>query len=387
MTPSDGDGQPAGQGALAGIRIIDFSRVLAGPYATMLLADLGAEVIKLERPGVGDDTRAWGPPWHEGESTYYLGLNRNKQALGFDLASPADRAHVRELLATADVLVENFKPGTLERYGFGYDQLAEALPHLVYCSVTGFGSGKGAHLPGYDLIAQASGGLMSITGHPGSGPAKVGVAIIDAITGLHAALGIQAALIHRMRTGLGQRVEVNLLSSALASLTNQVSGHILTGNVPGLLGNAHPSVAPYQPVACADRPLAVAAANDRQFRALARALDREELADDSRFATNTARVANRETLIKELEDAFRTRDADYWFEVLVAHGVPAGPINDIGQAVALAQELGLEPVVYPDQEPAGHGVAQIRNPIRLSRTPPRYRTSPPRLPARGDARS
>lgn len=369
-------------GALSGMRIVDFSRVLAGPYATMLLSDFGAEVIRLERPGVGDDTRGWGPPWYEGESTYFLGLNRNKTSVAFDLTSEADRAMARELISGADVVVENFKPGTLERYGFGYEQLAAEHPALVYCSVTGFGSGKGAHLPGYDLIAQATGGLMSITGHPESGPAKVGVAMVDAITGLHAALGIQTALIHRLRTGQGQRVEVNLLSSVLASLTNQVSGHILTGNVPKLMGNAHPSVAPYQPVATADRPLAIAAANDKQFIALCRALGRPELAEDPRYRSNTDRVTHREALIEDLENVFRTRDADHWFTALVDAGVPAGPINDIGQAVTLAESLGLEPVVLPDDEPEGRGIAQVRNPIRLSRTPATYRTNPPKLPVR-----
>ncbi len=369
-------------GALSGMRIVDFSRVLAGPYATMLLSDFGAEVIRLERPGVGDDTRGWGPPWHEGESTYFLGLNRNKTSVAFDLTDEADRAVARELISGADVVVENFRPGTLERYGFGYEQLAAEQPALVYCSVTGFGSGKGAHLPGYDLIAQATGGLMSITGHPETGPAKVGVAMIDAITGLHAALGIQTALIHRLRTGQGQRVEVNLLSSALASLTNQVSGHILTGNVPKLMGNAHPSVAPYQPVATADRPLAIAAANDKQFIALCRALGRPEWAEDPRYRSNTDRVTHREALIADLESVFRTRDADHWFTVLVDAGVPAGPINDIGQAVALAESLGLEPVVLPTEESGGRGIAQVRNPIRLSRTPAAYRTNPPKLPVR-----
>ncbi|MEV5647085.1 CoA transferase [Nocardia sp. NPDC052254] len=369
-------------GALSGIRIVDFSRVLAGPYATMLLSDFGADVTRLERPNVGDDTRGWGPPWYEGESTYFLGLNRNKRSIAFDLTDEADRAMAHELIAQADVVVENFRPGTLERYGFGYEQLAADHPALVYCSVTGFGSDKGAHLPGYDLIAQATGGLMSITGHPETGPAKVGVAMVDAITGLHAALGIQTALIHRLRTGEGQRVEVNLLSSALASLTNQVSGHILTGNVPKLMGNAHPSVAPYQPVNTADRPLAIAAANDKQFGALCHAVGRADLIEDPRFRTNTDRVAHCDELIEQLEDVFRTQGADHWFAVLVDAGVPAGPINDIGQAVAFAENLGLSPVVLPTDEPEGTGIAQVRNPIRLSRTPATYRTNPPKLPTR-----
>ncbi|MCF8588936.1 CoA transferase [Gordonia sp. HY285] len=369
-------------GALTGIRIVDFSRVLAGPYATMLLSDFGAAVTRLERPNVGDDTRGWGPPWHEGESTYFLALNRNKTSIGFDLTSEADRAMAHEMIAEADVVVENFRPGTMERYGFGYEQLAAENPGLVYCSVSGFGSDGGAHLPGYDLIAQATGGLMSITGHPETGPAKVGVAMVDAITGLHAAMGIQTALIHRLRTGEGQRVEVNLLSSVLASLTNQVSGHIITGNVPGLMGNAHPSVAPYQPLNTADRPLAVAAANDRQFAALCRSLGLPELIDDPRFDTNANRVINCTELVESLETVLRTDTADHWFAVLGDADVPAGPINDIGQAIEFADSLGLSPVVEPSDEPAGTGVAQIRNPIRLSKTPPTYRTNPPKLPTR-----
>ena len=366
--------------ALDGVRIVDFSRVLAGPYATMLLADFGAEVIKLERAGVGDDTRAWTPPVYKGEATYFLALNRNKRSIAVDLGDPGDRARIRELVATADVVVENFKPGTMERYGFGYEELHRHFPALIYCSVTGFGSAGGAHLPGYDLIAQATSGLMSITGHPGNGPQKVGVALVDAITGLHATIGIETALIHRMRTGEGQRVEVNLLSSALASLTNQISANILTGAIPGLMGNAHPSVAPYQPVMTADRLLCIAAATDAQFRSLTTALGRAELASDPRYLSNADRVAHREELIADLEEVFTTRGADHWFKVLVDHGVPAGPINNLEQAVGLATELGLEPVVLPSEEPDGEGVPQVRNPIRMSLTPATYRTNPPSMP-------
>ncbi|MFF2847665.1 CaiB/BaiF CoA transferase family protein [Streptomyces sp. NPDC058001] len=369
--------------ALHGVRVLDLSRVLAGPHATMLLADLGADVIKIERTGVGDDTRTWGPPWYDGEATYFLGTNRNKRSVCLDLTDEADLARLHTLAADCDVLVENFRPGTLDKYGLGYSQLAGDHPALVYCSITGFGSGRGAHLPGYDLIAQATGGLMSITGTPDE-PMKVGVALVDVITGLHATIGIQAALRHRDATGEGQLVEVNLLSSLLSALSNQASAHVLTGAVPAALGNAHPSVAPYQPLRTADRPLAVAATTERQFQALADAIGRGDLCADPRYASNSSRVANREDLIAEIEATFVTADADHWFELLTSRGVPCGPINDLGQAFRLAEELGLEPVVQ-----AGTGddrrVAQVRNPIGLSHTPATYRRDPPRLGSRSGA--
>jgi len=365
-------------GALDGVRIIDLSRVLAGPHATMLLADLGAEVIKVERPGAGDDTRTWGPPWFDGEATYFLSANRNKTSIPLDLTRDEDRARLRELIAAADVFVENFRPGTLDKYGLGYGQLASANPGLVYCSITGFGSGGGAHLAGYDLIAQAAGGLMSITGHPETGPAKVGVAVVDVITGLHAAIGIQAALRHRDATGKGQLVEVNLISSLLSALSNQASAHVLTGAVPIALGNAHPSVAPYQPIATADRPLAVAATTDRQFKILVSAIGRTELASDVRFASNALRVAHRVELIDALEQTFMTQSADYWFSLLSARGVPCGPINDLAQAFQLAIDLGLEPVVDGASD-GTRKIAQVRNPISMSLTPATYRLPPPKL--------
>jgi crotonobetainyl-CoA:carnitine CoA-transferase CaiB-like acyl-CoA transferase len=371
---TDAGARPGGQeGALAGVRIADFGRVLAAPYATMLLADLGAEVIKVERPGAGDDTRSWGPPWHGDDATYFLSVNRNKSSRTIDLRTAVGQAEARELVAGCDVLVENFRSGTMERFGLGHEQLAAEHPGLVYCSVTGFGSGAGADLPGYDLVLQAVGGLMSVTGDESSGPLKVGVALVDVVTGLHAALGIQAALRHRDRTGEGQRVEVNLLSSLLSALTNQASAHLLTGVVPHGMGNRHPSVAPYEVLRTADRPLAVAAANDKQFRQLARGLGRPELADDPRFATNGERVTHREVLVAELEDRLRTAGADHWFAVLTEHGVPCGPINDLGEAFALAERLGLDPVAE-----AG-GLPQVAHPVRLSRTPATYRTAPPRL--------
>ncbi|MEV0165802.1 crotonobetainyl-CoA:carnitine CoA-transferase CaiB-like acyl-CoA transferase [Nonomuraea fuscirosea] len=365
-------------GALSGLLVADFSRVLAGPYATMLLADLGAEVVKVERPGAGDDTRAWGPPYAEGEATYFLGVNRNKRSIALDLRADAEVA--RALAARADVLVENFRPGTMERLGLGYERLRELNPGLVYCSITGFGSGAGAGLPGYDLIAQAVGGLMSVTGEPGGPGTKAGVALVDVITGLHAALGILAALRHRDTTGqggrvggVGQRVEVSLLSSLLSALTNHSSAYAAAGVVPRAMGNRHPSIVPYEVFQAADRPIVIAAGNDRQYRALCAVLDRDDLAGDPRYATNAARVAARETLVPALDKALAGRSADEWFERLTAAGVPCGPINDLAAAFALAEDLGLEPAVDLD------GVGQVANPVRMSATPPSYRRPPPAL--------
>ncbi|GAA3212378.1 CaiB/BaiF CoA transferase family protein [Nonomuraea helvata] len=358
--------------ALSGLLVADFSRVLAGPYATMLLADLGAEVVKVERPGAGDDTRAWGPPYAAGgEATYYLGVNRNKRSIALDLRADAEVA--RALAARADVLVENFRPGTMERLGLGYASLRKLNPGLVYCSITGFGSGPGAGLPGYDLIAQAVGGLMSVTGEPDGPGTKAGVALVDVITGLHAGLGILAALRHRDRTGEGQRIEVSLLSSLLSALTNHASAYAAAGVVPRAMGNRHPSIVPYEVFEAADRPLVIAAGNDRQFRALCEALNRADLADDSRYATNAGRVAARDDLVAEIDAALAARTADEWFETLTAAGVPCGPINDLAAAFALAEELGLEPSVQVD------GVGQVANPLRLSATPPSYRRPPPGL--------
>jgi crotonobetainyl-CoA:carnitine CoA-transferase CaiB-like acyl-CoA transferase len=371
-------------GALSGLLVADFSRVLAGPYCTMLLADLGAEVVKVERPGTGDDTRAWGPPYAAGEATYFLGVNRNKRSITLDLRADVEVA--RALAARADVLVENFRPGTMDRLGLGYEALRELNPGLVYCSITGFGSGAGAGLPGYDLIAQAVGGLMSVTGEPDGPGMKAGVALVDVITGLHAALGIMAALRHRDHTGqggrvgdaarssgAGQRVEVSLLSSLLSALTNHASAYAAAGVVPQAMGNRHPSIVPYEVFRAADRPIVIAAGNDRQFQALCAALDRPDLAQDPRHATNAERVAARDSLVADLNAALAGRTADEWFDRLTAAGVPCGPINDLAAAFALAQDLGLEPAVELD------GVGQVANPIRLSATPPSYHRPPPAL--------
>ncbi|MBX5441764.1 MAG: CoA transferase [Solirubrobacteraceae bacterium] len=365
--------------ALDGIEILDFSRVLAGPLATMVLADLGATVTKVERPGAGDDTRAWGPPHDDrGEATYFQAVNRNKASLVLDLADEAGRARARALAARADVLVENFRPGVMDRLGLGWDDLRAANPGLVYCSITGFGSGAGAALPGYDLLIQALGGLMSITGEPDGEPQKVGVALVDVITGLFASVGILAALRHRDATGEGQRVEVDLLSCLLAALVNQGSAYTVAGVVPRRMGNAHPSIAPYELLPTGEGELVLAVGTDRQFAELCDVLGRPGLARDPRFATNEARVEHRAALKAELVAALRGRPAAAWADALTAAGVPAGQVHDVAGAFALAQRLGLDPIVELPRDDGGT-VRLTRNPIRLSATPPAYRSAPPRL--------
>jgi crotonobetainyl-CoA:carnitine CoA-transferase CaiB-like acyl-CoA transferase len=374
-----------GDSALGGLLVADFGRVLAGPYATMLLADLGADVIKIEHPATGDDTRSWGPPWVGGDATYFHGLNRNKRSAALDLGTPDGLAAARRLARRADVVVENFRPGTMDRLGLGYEQLKVANPGLVYCSVTGFGAGPGRTLPGYDLLVQAVGGLMSVTGPEPAQPTKVGAALADVITGLHAAVGILAALRRRDRTGHGQLVEVNLLSSLLSALTNQAAGYLGAGVVPAAMGNRHPSIAPYEVFPTADRPLVIAVGNDRQFRALANALELPWLADDPHFADNPSRVRHRDDLANVLRSKLTRATADQWFDTLSAAGVPVGPINDVAEAFALAARLGLEPIVEIDDPDRGTTSRQVANPIRLSETPPTYRRQPPRLGADNDA--
>lgn len=367
-------------GALDGVLVADFSRVLAGPYATMLLADLGARVIKIERPGVGDDTRAWGPPWGEEQvATYFASVNRGKTSVALDLGTPEDRATARALCARADVVIENFRPGTMDRLGLGYDQVATDNPGVVYCSITGFGTDQGAGLSGYDLLVQAVGGLMSITGPSPDEPTKVGVALVDVITGLHALTGTLAALHHRERTGRGQKVEVNLLSSLLSALVNQTSGYLNAGFVPRAMGNAHPSIAPYEVFNTADRPLAVAVGNDRQFVAMCSVLGRPDLAAAPQFATNAARVRHRAALREAIEEALSVADAAQWTERLNAASVPCGPINRVDEAIALATALGLDPVVHQVADEAGVSTKQVRCPMSLSLTPAAYPAGPPRL--------
>ena len=369
-------------GPLAGLLVADFSRILAGPYATMLLADLGAEVVKVEGPG-GDDTRTWQPPVREGASTYYLGVNRNKRSVALDLKDRGDAALAQELARRADIVVENFKPGGLARFGLDYDSVARANPAVVYASISGFGSQPGgAALPGYDLIVQAISGFMSLTGDTDGEPYRAGVALFDVMAGLHATIGVLAALNHRNATGEGQHIEVNLLSSALSGLVNQTSAFVAAGVVPFRMGNCHPSLFPYEPLPCADGDLIVTAGNDGQFRKLCEVLGIPELGEDPRFRHNEARTANRDELRPLLVERLRTRPKLDWFRDIIAAGVPCGPINTIDQGVAFAEEVGLDPVVTVGEGTAA--VPSVRNPITFSATAPQYRLPPPRLDEHGD---
>ncbi len=369
---------PPSSGPLAGVLVADFSRILAGPYATMLLADLGADVVKVESPA-GDDTRSWMPPVRDGRSTYYLGVNRNKRSVALDLKAPDDLVAARELARRADVMVENFRPGGLARFGLDYPTVSAGNPGVVYASISGFGSGEGGRdLPGYDLIVQAMSGLMSLTGDPDGDPFRAGISVFDVMAGLHATIGVLAALRVREASGLGQHVEVNLLSSALSGMVNQTSAFVAGGVVPFRMGNSHPSLFPYEPMPCADRDLIITAGNNGQFRKLVEVLGLPELADDERFGRNEDRTANRDVLRPLLVERLRTRPAMDWFREIIAAGVPCGPINTVDAGVAFAAEVGLEPVVAPA------GVPSVRNPIRLSQTPPDYRLPPPELDEHGE---
>ncbi|MFD4637811.1 CaiB/BaiF CoA transferase family protein [Lentzea sp. NPDC058436] len=364
-------------GPLEGLLVADFSRVLAGPYATMLLADMGAEVVKVEGPS-GDETRTWMPPVRDDVSTYYLGVNRGKRSIALDLRAEQDAALGRELARRADVVIENFKPGGLAKYGLDHASVSADNPRVIYASITGFGSGEGKHVPGYDLMVQAISGLMSLTGDPDGPPYRAGISVFDVMAGNHAVIGILAALRHRDATGQGQLVEVNLLSSALTGLVNHSSAYAAGGVVPFRMGNAHPSVFPYEPLPTADNDLIVAAANDGQFRRLCEVLGLPEVPDDLRFARNADRTRNREELRPLLLERLRTRGAVEWFDLLVAAGVPCGPINTIDGGFAMAERFGLDPVVVVGDVPT------TRHPIRFSETPAVYRLPPPGLDEHGE---
>lgn len=377
-TQSFPNGPPAAA-PLDGIKVADFSRVLAGPFATMMLADFGADVIKVESPA-GDDTRAWVPPVDEhGAGTYFSSVNRNKRSVVCDLRTEEGLAQALDIALAADVVIENFRPGVMQRFGLDYDTLRAERPDLVYCSITGFGSKGGAHLPGYDLLVQAVGGLMSVTGSPESEPSKVGVALVDVVTGQNAVVGILAALRSRDQTGRGQRVDVNLLSSLLAGLVNQASSTLATGESPQRMGNAHPSIAPYETLRTADGPLALAVGTDKQFASLTRVLGVPELSDDSRFSGNANRVAHRVELKTLLEEQLRKKPAVQWAGLLSEAGVPAGKVNSIVEAIQLAADLGLEPVVEIADGSSPRTSRQVANPIQLSETPATYRRLPPLL--------
>lgn len=365
-------------GALSGIVIADFSRVLAGPYCTMLLADMGATVIKVEAPA-GDETRTWRPPEVDGQSTYFMSINRNKRSVVLDLKDEKDRETAFDIIDRADVFIENFKPGGLRRFGLDAEAVAERWPHLVHASITGFGTDGGAEMPGYDLLVQAMSGMMTLTGEADGEPQRSGVAIFDVVTGLHAAVAIQAALHVRDSTGLGQHVEVNLFSSALSGLVNQTGGYAAAGNVPSRMGNDHPSLFPYGPFRAADRAIVICCGNDRQFSRLMTSLGAPELAQDPRFRTMSDRNQHREQLRPLIEDALGAGNADDWFTRLQADGIPCAPILRVDEGVEFAERLGLEPVVELEDADTGHTARTIRNPITFSRTPVSYATAPPRL--------
>lgn len=364
-------------GALDGLLVADFSRVLAGPYLTMLLADLGATVVKVESPD-GDQTRGWGPPWRDGDSTYYLAVNRGKRSVVLDLADDRDRQLAVTLARRADVLVENMMPGRMARFGLDYPTLSALNAGLVYCSLTGFGTQPaGAPLPGFDLVAQAASGLMSVTGDVGGPATKAGVALVDVMCGLHATVGILAALQARARSGRGQLVEANLMLSALSALTNQAAGYLAAGVVPSRLGNAHPSVAPYEVFPVHDGEIVIAAGTDRQFVSLCEALGLPEIGADARFATNSARVAHRGQLREVLVQCLRSLRKTDALQLLRQAGIPSGPVNDIAEAFELARSLGLDAVWHVD------GVPQVRTPFWLSCDPPRPTIGAPALDAQG----
>lgn len=379
-TPPTAD-TPSTRGPLDGLIVADLSRVLAGPYCTMLLADMGATVIKVESAG-GDDTRAWTPPEHDGVATYYLSINRNKRSIVLDFRDPADVAVVHELFCRADIVVENFKVGALAKFGLDYDSAREINPALIYLSISGFGTAEGAGIPGYDLVVQAVSGLMSLTGDP-DGPAyRAGISVFDVMTGMHGLIGVLAALHQRDATGVGQHVEVNLLSSALSGLVNHSGGFAAAGVVPHRMGNEHPSVYPYQTMPTGDRDVIIACGNDRQFTALCRVLGIPEVAQDPRFALNADRTANRDELHPILVERLQTWSADDLFVTLNEAGVPCGPINSIGDGVALAERLGLHPVVSVGD--GDEAVGSIANPITFSDASIRYERRPPGLGAHSD---
>jgi crotonobetainyl-CoA:carnitine CoA-transferase CaiB-like acyl-CoA transferase len=374
---------------LAGLRIFDLTRILAGPTCTQILGDLGADVIKIERAGAGDDTRKWGPPFlkdREGkdtsESAYYLAANRNKRSLTLDLAKAEGQDLARRLLAQSDVLIENFKAGDLAKYGLAYDQLKSEFPRLIYCSITGFGqTGPYAKRAGYDYLAQGMGGIMSITGQPesvpGSEPVKVGVAIADVTTGLYATVSILAALRHRDATGEGQRIDLALLDTQVSWLANEGMNYLVSGKVPKRLGNAHANIVPYQVFATSDGHIILAIGNETQFRKFCEFAGRPEIAVDERFATNPARMKNQAVLVPMLREIMKAKTRAHWLEGLEKLGVPCGPVNNIDQVFADPQVLARGMKIEMEHEPAGVRLPMIGSPIKMSATPPSYRRAPP----------
>ncbi|AVM74044.1 CaiB/BaiF CoA transferase family protein [Magnetospirillum gryphiswaldense] len=379
------------KGALAHLRVLDLSRVLAGPWAGQMLADLGAEVIKVEKPGQGDDTRAWGPPFLKDahgrdtrESAYYLSANRGKQSLAIDFTQAEGQQLVRQLAADCDVVLENFKAGGLAKYGLDYASLRQVKPDIIYCSITGFGQdGPYAQRAGYDFLVQGMGGLMSLTGEPEGEPMKVGVALTDIFTGMYASVAVLAALSHRDRTGQGQHVDLALLDVQVAVLANQAANYLVGGMVPKRLGNAHPNIVPYQAFATSDGHVILAVGNDGQFQKFCAVAGCPEVAADTRYASNAGRVGNRDTLIPLLREVLRSRPSAVWIETLEAAGVPCGPINTLDQVFDNPQIKHRGMVAAVDHPLAG-SVDLVANPIRFSETPVAYDRAPPVLGADTD---
>ena len=374
-------------GPLDGLRILDLSRVLAGPFCTQMLADLGAEVIKVERPGVGDETRTWGPPYvtdesgrDTTESAYYVCANRNKRSITVDFSQPRGAALVKRIAGRCDALVENFRVGGLAKFGLGYEQLREAFPALVYCSITGFGqTGPYAHRPGYDMMAQGMGGLISITGEPDRPPSKVPVAINDIMTGMYTAVALLSAVRHRDLTGEGQHVDLGLLDVQVSWLANVASNYLIGGRIPGRLGTAHPNSVPYQVFPTLDGFVIIAANNDRQFERFCTVAETPELLADPRFATNALRVRNRNLLVPKIEAVTRTRTTAAWMDALEAAQVPCAPVNTMDQVFADPQIEARDMAIEIPHPLAGENIRLVGSPIQLSRTPVSYRRPPPTL--------
>jgi len=372
-------------GALDGVTVLDLTRVLSGPYCTMMLADMGARVIKIEQPKKGDDTRAWGPPFQQGESAYFLSINRNKESVTINLKSPDGRRILEKLLEISDVLVENFRPGTLDRLGMGYSELSQSHSKLIYCSVSGFGqTGPRRHEPGYDAVLQGEGGLMSITGPP-DGPAyRLGVAIADIVSGMFSAYGIAVALLARHRTGHGQLVDVGMLDAVTAILTYQAGIYFATDTPPGRLGNRHPTITPYETLEAADGDLVVAIGNDQLWRSFCAVLDINDLADDPRFRTNKDRVSSREQLRPLLVKRLQSRSAGEWLKQLKAAGIPCGAVRDLGQLFSDPQIIERAMVIALEHPIAGT-IRQLGIPVKLSDTPGALHSPPPTLGQHTDA--
>lgn len=372
--------------ALQGVRVLDLTRILAGPSATQLLGDLGADVVKVEKPGEGDDTRKWGPPFVTGkdgqpttESAYYLCANRNKRSIAIDIASPDGQALIHKLLEKADILIENYKVGGLKAYGLSYEQLKEKFPRLIYCSITGFGqTGPYATRAGYDFLIQGMGGIMSLTGDPNGEPMKVGVAVADVMAGMYATVGLLAALRHRDQTGVGQYIDVSLLDTQIAWLANAGTNFLESGKNPQRLGNGHPNIVPYQVFPTADDPIIVAVGNDSQFRKLCDAVGESALGSHPDYATNVARVKNRQVLIETLTAALKRQGRQHWIAALEKVGVPCGPVNTLAQVFEDPHVKARGAVVSMPHEASIHGeVRVLANPIRFSETPVQYRITPP----------